>query len=1791
MKLWDVAELRLRSTLKARQDVWSIDFSPDGKTLAAGLSRGIQIWYVSREELVSDLEDGFRNGFSSMRFTQDSTLLAAAGHDGEVQIIDMIGSKPALAEPTRTLVGHTGEVSELAFSTKAGQLVSADHKGVLKQWDLDKGTETSSIKAHRLEIFSLATSPGGWAIAGSRDLHMSFWDLKHGKFTNLGTLKPHKDSITALAYSPTGGMMASGSLDRTLILWDTTTGAQKNTLTGHRGKIWTCAFAPDGKTLASACTRGEVKLWDVETANENQTFKIGGDIQSLAFTPDGKSLIVGNQSGLLVQQDLVTGETNTLTTTNSGTVRGLAVSSDGRLLAVARYSQTAELWDLTDRTMVAVVQAHPKHIRRILFSPDDKSLVTSGDSGRIKVWDVSRLFGDGIPGRAPYANQALVARGPTRANNPFPEFVKKLPPELRGVRGREATLRAINKLMDESYTAVDCGDWAAAARLRETACGLAGKQFGESRLAARHLAALATPYRQLARYEDARSILAFALQIVDTAEWSEDMAVAEVLGPMADIAMDTGDLVGAARIWERSVLIWDNWLEWCQSHERSPDMFLQLTKAVMATAEDRTEKVATAWFQVAGYMANGLPKQYKTKSDFFAAEVCYGRARLAQVYAQLGQFRRSNEHMTRSLELADKHFAEDHANMAPLYSVQAESLARQGQNAEAQKIMVKVIEIQKATIAPDAAILADSYRNLGEFQQRTGDLKAARASMETGIVISEKRFGVDHPFTADNRLALGRLYVSLKEYDRAEDQLTRGIRDVRKAFGPDNLEAILGTLTLGRLYADRGEWDDAIRHVSDGTRAFHKYAHTMLPHLSQYALADFLDYRVSDVKSQAMLVLHRAQDMPAARTLAAEVALNFKGMALEVLARRARTLRADQNPEVATAMQRLADARALLADKVASQATSEELTALAIRESEASREVLKLGGIAELGSPWVTLGEFQKVLPKGATAVQIVRAAWTFPGAGENQSIDQYMAWVVPADGEGDVAFVTLGDATAVDEKVRELQAAMTAAPQVIADFGDAKAEAAIRESLADVAGAVLSPIREHADDSERWFVSPDGPLWLVPWAAMPLDDDTYAVEKHTISYLVSGRELVQKFAPTSAGPALVLAAPDFQLNLLGASESPEPPAGQAEVGVGIRGGGDPYRRDWPPLDNVGMKREIEAARQGLRAFTGAEPWVFQGADAQEQIFKTAVRPKAVVFSTHGFYAPIPAGESGGEVLNALLRCGLVLAGANQRPTAATTTSDNGILTGLEIASADCRGTILVVLSACETGVGLNVDQEGVVGLRHAFHLAGVPSVAGSLWKVPDSETATLMTAFWSSLAKGSDHAQAMADAQRAVIQSARTGTGSSHPYLWAAFTITGNPFVDAREAAIDETVMKPVPLKPGDVVIVPPTADATPASDSIPVDLLKSIDTFKPRSDIEIAVTVAKGTDADDALMKARSSGVAEIAALLAEDGVLERHTDAMNDKVLPASKSFIVEEESTSKPSDDGVTVSLVAAVDPAKLRMALVDAGIPLKKKTGLFADQLADQARLARAGTLIRQLTTDYPFDCIRVEATGKQELLETVDGVAKVRVQVKYSVDSRAYGQFARKLLLVLQGCASYAKPFRYTYRKSGDTYEPIEVGYVERSKSIEYGLPDEIRKFVVKDGMDVFYFNVWCGHTRKSDEYDTRWLYVVLDESGVSALENAEKPVAFSVIGLDERGNRVSASTHASHEDVQILGSYRTGYTVGTTLGKTWDAVASPMLGYSALSQAPVIYDNIIVSIPVEQLKSIAKFSVVHATE
>jgi CHAT domain-containing protein len=409
-------------------------------------------------------------------------------------------------------------------------------------------------------------------------------------------------------------------------------------------------------------------------------------------------------------------------------------------------------------------------------------------------------------------------------------------------------------------------------------------------------------------------------------------------------------------------------------------------------------------------------------------------------------------------------------------------------------------------------------------------------------------------------------------------------------------------------------------------------------------------------------------------------------------------------------------------------------------------------------SPPITLESVRAALPTDSALVEFaVYRPYDWKAAEDKTAYGEprYVAYIIRDRGE--VRWAELGPAAEIDKAVEALR-------QALRD--------PLRRDVRELARAadekLMRPIRALVGDAGRLLVSPDGELNLIPFEALVDERANYLVERYSVTYLSSGRDLLRmRAARRAGGHPVVIADPDFG----------DPPV-VTSPGRGTGGGArlDYSQVFFGPLPGVGD--EVRALRGLL-----PEAEFLTGSRATKAALKRVRGPSILHVATHGFFLRSdprrPPGQESArvgdgtrlgkwvvQVDNPLLRSGLALAGANGVPSR----DDNGVLTALEMAQLDLRGTKLVVLSACDTGVGEVRSGEGVYGLRRALALAGAESQLMSLWPVSDRSTRDLMIGYYEGLTKGLGRGEALRRVQLHMLR----GKKHSHAYYWASFIQTG---------------------------------------------------------------------------------------------------------------------------------------------------------------------------------------------------------------------------------------------------------------------------------------------------------------------------------------------------------------------------------------------------------------------------------
>jgi len=307
----------------------------------------------------------------------------------------------------------------------------------------------------------------------------------------------------------------------------------------------------------------------------------------------------------------------------------------------------------------------------------------------------------------------------------------------------------------------------------------------------------------------------------------------------------------------------------------------------------------------------------------------------------------------------------------------------------------------------------------------------------------------------------------------------------------------------------------------------------------------------------------------------------------------------------------------------------------------------------------------------------------------------------------------------------------------------------------------ILHPLRASVNGATRLLISPDGALNLVPFEALVDEHGRYLIERHSASYLTSGRDLLRtQIARTHPGKAVIVADPLFGDPAVAPGPRQRHTAAR-DTTRSVTGGGSLTDLYFSPLAGTAIEgRAIKALFP--------EATLLMGRRATKRELQSVSAPSILHIASHGFFLDdVVGGASGTAAQNPLLRSGVALAGANLPGDG----HGNGILTALEAAGLDLWGTHLVTLSACDTGVGDVRNGEGVYGMRRAFMLAGAETLVMSLWPVGDAIARDTMVAYYGQLRAGAGRGDALRRAKLSVLRRPAT----RHPYYWAAFIQSGD--------------------------------------------------------------------------------------------------------------------------------------------------------------------------------------------------------------------------------------------------------------------------------------------------------------------------------------------------------------------------------------------------------------------------------
>ncbi len=930
------------------------------------------------------------------------------------------------------------------------------------------------------------------------------------------------------------------------------------------------------------------------------------------------------------------------------------------------------------------------------------------------------------------------------------------------------------------------------------------------------------------KYDEAILLAERALSIREKLLGIEDPLTVQSLDTLAGIYRDKGDYVKAESLYLRSLAINEkvqgmdhlstaNSLDNLASlYEAKDDYAKAEPLRVRALAID--EKIYGAEHPSTAISLNNLGSLYNVKGDYGKAEPLLVRAlairekalgkehpatansldRMGILYEAKGDYAKAELLRVRALAIYEKTYGTEHPSTAVSLLNLGALYCRESDYAKAEPLLTRALTVSEKVYGAEHPLTAAIINNLGSLYRVKGDYGKAEPLLVRALAVSEKIYGTEHSNTAGSLGNLASLYEARGDYAKAEPLGVRALAICEKALGKEDTRTAKMLNYLALLYQAMGKFPQAVSLRSRCNDVIDKdYIRNLASGSERQRLlylnitADYLDFTIT-------LHTQFATDNLTSRQMALKGILQRKGRALDATTDAIAALRRRASPDDQKLLDQLTAARSQLSNTTLKGAGKDSLANHQAKLKSLEEQVEKLEAELSRRSAEfraqalpVTLETVRAVVPDDAALIEFVSFR-PYDAKTRKYSERRYVAYLLTDS--GDIKWADLGEAATIDNAVKAFRAVLQKrAHQRLSNLtSELLPKARALDNL------IMRPVRPLLGDKKRLLLSPDGSLNLIPFEALVDEQNHYLVETYSISYLTSGRDLLRlQAAKPNKKTALVIADPDFDLSL-----APDKAAAASDTRILQRvdtAENDKERiaqrvsaRPGPKLGAVQLQpfeRLPGSAKEGKKLKKLLPDATFLTvAQATETALKGAASPSILHISTHGGFLtdePKPeANEQRGLLIRAgaddfetmlpananiadpLLRSGLFFAGANTGRSG----NDDGVLTALEATALDLYGTKLVVLSACDTGVGEVKNGDGVYGLRRALVLAGSETQVMSLWSVSDEGTRELMVAYYKRLLKGEGRGEALRQVRLKMLESKKR----QHPYYWASFIQSG---------------------------------------------------------------------------------------------------------------------------------------------------------------------------------------------------------------------------------------------------------------------------------------------------------------------------------------------------------------------------------------------------------------------------------
>lgn len=708
---------------------------------------------------------------------------------------------------------------------------------------------------------------------------------------------------------------------------------------------------------------------------------------------------------------------------------------------------------------------------------------------------------------------------------------------------------------------------------------------------------------------------------------------------------------------------------------------------------------------------------------------------MAMLYQEVGRYEEAEELMNSAIEISEKQQSKRSRNQERFLTNLAILQQYSGQYDAAENTYLKVKNLQERFFKDkNNPELAHTLTNMASLYMNTEEYDKIEPLLKQAVDIYAKKFGEESFVYASARSYLGNFYRGQGRLDEAENILKESLKIRENTLGKDHPDYNESVEDLAVLYWKKKDYDKAEGYFVESLDRSLEFISKYFPPMSEAEKTRYWDKLKGGFDHFYAFTAEAHNQKPELLIKLFGYRMATKGLLMSSANKLRNEISSSNDEELKKLYRDWVDTKELLANAYGLSKKEQDEQEINIPELEekANNYEKQLSQKSDIFKEIITPESWQpntiaSLLGEGEAAVEMIK----YNMLDGHKMQPSYAALILKKSGKMNLAIIE--NAEQIDTRYYKYY------------------HNTIKNKLEDTYSydAYWKALEPHLNGIRLIYFSPDGVYSQINPNTLRWNEGQYLVDKYTIANVTTLRELKPDKDQSSGKDAVLLGFPSY-----GTSSVTSLP---------------------------GTLKEIQAI-EGLLQNRAYDVTSLKEGQATERNVKKLKSPKVLHIATHGYFIEDDKGADltgfglnpGTITDNPMLRAGLILANVglnlNDQNMQGLSSMDNGLLTAYEAINLNLDKTDLVVLSACETGLGEVKAGEGVYGLQRAFVVAGAEAMIMSLWKVDDEATQMLMRNFYDQWMNGKSKMEAFKLAQQKLRKS------YDHPYYWGAFVmITGS--------------------------------------------------------------------------------------------------------------------------------------------------------------------------------------------------------------------------------------------------------------------------------------------------------------------------------------------------------------------------------------------------------------------------------